>query len=209
MISLRDKTLRAAAFLALDWFYNRRAAAYYLCGALSACAVLWNFDTGLAVFVSWCAALAYQEILARGFKEATRPMLGHLFINAGFLAAVLAVFCGYTRMHSGSWPDFTGGFAYINYFYNLGFNMLPMSLVHEWNITAFAYAGGLLYAAIQLRRRQSTPKACAIFFLSVLGCGIFVYFQGRSAMSNLLFVSWPAMLIRAAGAQTLTRKNLL
>jgi len=202
-VPLRFLMPALAVSLAFLYFFRKSRAAYYGCGLLSAAAVLWNFDTGFVVLASWSLALIYSEALERGCRRAVAPALAHLALNAAFLTAFLAVFSTYTKIAAGRWPDFAGFFAYLGYFYGYGFNMYPMKLFHTWNIVALIYAAGLLYAAQKLHAGEAGPRAKAVFFLSVLGCGLFAYFQGRSFTPNLLFVAWPSVMIAALGFERL------
>jgi len=70
-----------------------------------------------------------------------------------------------------------------------------MTAVHPWNMVALAYAGGLLYAFVHLAERRPTPRSLCVFHLSVLGAGIFSYFQGRSHNGSLAIVSYPAIIL--------------
>ena len=58
--------------------------------------------------------------------------------------------------------------------------MLPMKLVHPWNIVVIIIMLGMVYAISKWYKKEMTPKASMVFLLSVLSVGFFVYFQGRS-----------------------------
>jgi hypothetical protein len=92
-------------------------------------------------------------------------------------------------------PDFFELMQYQIYFYQLGFAMLPMKLIHPWNLVAIVYLIGLVYAAQSVIIKNDTMNSKMVFLLSILGFGIFVYYQGRSHDFNLFDVCFPAILI--------------
>ncbi len=147
------------------------------------------------VFLTWLLTLLYSDIVKNGWRCAIPSALKHGARNAAMLATLVCLFSLHTKLRSGCWPDFGGFLTYVGYFYGYGFNMLPMVAHHPWNLVALVYGGGLLYAAIKLHAREHEPKAMNAFFLAILGCGIFAYYQGRSVTSNLIFVAWPAFLL--------------
>jgi hypothetical protein len=201
-VPLRMLFPAAAALLSLRYFYGGGNGAYYVCAAVCAFAPLWNFDTGFVCWLSWLLALGYAEISRRGWNS-VKPVLKHCAILCGMTLVAFGIFAAYTRFHSGQWPDIPALFLYMGYFYGSGFNMVPMSIVHAWNIPALIYAGGLLFAAVKLYENEPGPLPDAVFMLSVLGCGIFAYFQGRSVTPNLFVVCWPAVLLAVCGAKWL------
>jgi hypothetical protein len=70
------------------------------------------------------------------------------------------------------------------------------------------YATGLLLSIIALVEGTDTPRARLCFYLSVLGLRLFTYYQGRSALGNLLSASYPAVLLVVLIAADL-RRDLL
>jgi len=47
------------------------------------------------------------------------------------------------------------------------------------------------------RDRQQDLKLASVFAISVVGIGVFIYYQGRSHNYNLIAISWPAYLLLA------------
>jgi hypothetical protein len=93
------------------------------------------------------------------------------------------------------------------YFGALGGGMLPMTLIHPWNFVILIYIIGLTYSVCALfEKSMLTPKAAFIFLLSVMGVGLFVYFQGRSHNWNLLVVMGNALILLAVFADMLFEK---
>ena len=195
----------AALWLACKWFYEDSVAAKLSCGAVSALAVLWNFDTGIVLFTAWTLALAYQNLLRHGFSGGWNPALKDAAINAAFLFLSVGLYAFYTMAQAGAWPDFAGFLSFVGYFFGQGYFMIKMPLLHGWIGVALIYIAGLAYCAGILDRREYSPRACAVFFLSILGCGLFSYYQGRSVTSNLQFVSWPAIALAAMALEHIRR----
>jgi len=157
-------------------------------------AVFWNVDTGIIVFGTTCLyflLLAYLKPTADQRIEAAVSSMVLLF---GALIIVGLWFIITTKIGSGQFPDFSQFFRYQSFFYASGYFMLPMTVVQMWNIPALCYIAGFIYGAIYLKK---SPDAPIVLFLSVLGCGIFVWFQGRSYDLNIVTVSYPAFLITA------------
>jgi hypothetical protein len=73
--------------------------------------------------------------------------------------------------------------------------MLPMPRFGLWVPVLVVYAAALLLSLAALREGDDTPRARIHFFLSVLGLGLFSYYQGRSVVGNLMAAGYPAILI--------------
>jgi hypothetical protein len=100
-------------------------------------------------------------------------------------------------MRYGHIPDYGLFFRSQNVFYFYGLMMYPMTVIHPWNLLVLTYAIGILYAGAALADGEDGLQPKFIFFLSVLGVGIFTYFQGRSMDGTLPYVSYPALIIVA------------
>ncbi len=174
------------------WYYASLAAASF--------ALLWNADTGLVVFVAWTATMTFDACCAREYRKA----LQHLLRTGAGLALVYLSCTVYLRLRSGGWPDFGEQFLYQDLFYLCGYMMEPMPLAHPWNIVLLVYAAGLLCAVTSLVAGIPSARVSAVFFLSVMGAGIFSYYQGRSVDSNLMV--YPAILVTVVFADTLSRR---
>ena len=74
---------------------------------------------------------------------------------------------------------------------------LPLGPANPWMSVLGVYLLGLLIASIGWRRAPRAAGQDLVFYLSVLGWGLFSYYQGRSHILNLITVCWPALLISA------------
>ena len=69
--------------------------------------------------------------------------------------------------------------------------MLPLPPFGLWVPVLALYAVALLLAVAALAEGEDTPRARVHFFLSVLGLGVFTYYQGRSVLGGLMMAGYP------------------
>lgn len=186
-------------FLASRYYFRGGWRSYYASFVVGSLAILWNSDTGIVVLLSWLMTLVLQEVVMRRPWRAAR----HLLTGSGIFAATVAAYSLAMVVRYGHAPDYLSAVFYQKFYYFSGFGMLPMPVVHPWNIVALVYAAGLLFAAMHLAERRSDPRGLFVFHLSVLGAGVFSYFQGRSVNSTLAFASYPAIILAAFFADRL------
>lgn len=88
-------------------------------------------------------------------------------------------------------------FAYQKLFYTMGFAMLPLPRqIHPWmSVLAIYLLGIILTLTLWFKRAEESIRAEIILYLCLLGVGIFVYYEGRSHVNNLVNVCWPAILV--------------
>jgi len=172
--------------------------------ALGAAACLWNPDSGTIVLAAGFLLLVYDALLRRRPRELPlRLLLG--------VAAAAAVFVSFTlllRLRYGAFPDYARLFLASKAFYLYGMGMLPMPRFGLWVPVLVIYAAGLLRSLIALIEGEDTARARIFFFLAVFGVGIFSYYQGRSALGNLLAAGYPAILLFVLLADDL-RRNIV
>lgn len=182
-----------AASILLAGTYLRRPSCRIrsLVFALAAVGILWNFETGLVVLGSWILLLVAEGFYLGNVKRLILSLAG----GVALVAAVMGAFALYLRLRYGHYPDFLQMAGASKYFYLMGYAMLPMEVFHPWILVMVTYATGLLLSLGALVRRQWTPRAGMLLYLSVLGCGLFAQFQGRSVNPNLLATSYPAVII--------------
>jgi hypothetical protein len=179
-------------FLAAIYLKEENKIIYYSLFIISSIAILWNLDTGAIVFVSWFLLLVYDELFQQDKKIMIKNCITHLVTALSIFLAVIIGYSIYIYMRSGSFPNYFLFTQYQQFYYISGFAMLPMNLFHPWNIIILIYFVGLLYAIIN---RGNSYIAKIIFLLSVLGFGIFSYYQGRSHDDVLVVITYPAILL--------------
>ncbi len=195
----------ALGLLAATLYFRRRTTVRYaVTTGIAAVASIWNLDTGLVLWGSWLGTLVIMSLARRDFLSSAR----HLVIQSCSFFAVWMAFLLYLRLVSGQWSD--GGMLF--YFQKLvlsaGYFCLALVFPDMWVFVLTIYAVALAVAFLALRREKTNWLTPVTLMLALLGIGIFSYFMGRSAESNLVAVSYPAILlggILCAETEVLTR----
>jgi hypothetical protein len=172
--------------------------------ALGAAASLWNPDSGIIVLAAGFLLLVYDALLRR--RPGEIPV--RLLLGAAAAVAVIAFFSLYLRLRFGAFPDYTQLFLSPKAFYRYGAMMLPMPHFGLWVPVLTIYAAALLLSLAALVEGDDTPRARTFFSLSVLGLGLFTYYQGRSNLGTLTSAGYPAVLIGVLLAGDLRRRTL-
>ena len=157
--------------------------------------LLWNQDAGVVSLVSVIATLFYKDFCHMGIRRAVIALIGNLILTAVAIGLVLAAYGAFAFLRSSSWPDYGRMLTYQGIFYGAGYNCLPMKLLHPWNALALVYLVAMVYAVHRRHEGNASLGTCAVVYFTILGCGIFSYFQGRSHDLNLTAVAYPAVFI--------------
>ncbi|HNW44278.1 MAG TPA: hypothetical protein PKI19_07215 [Elusimicrobiales bacterium] len=185
---------------------NRSRKAYFLSYPLFALGVLWNPDYGTVSYLSLTAFYSYLEFNGQGTKSIFRKICGHLAVSLVFLAAAFAAYSAAIRIFYGSFPELLKMFSTIQIFSVVGSGMLPMpAAYHPWMLTAALYMTGLLYSFRHAVNRTVSPRPAVVFLLTVLGIGIFAYYQGRSHNWNLFASNFMPFLLLTIFAEDLLK----
>jgi len=181
----------------ITWKYFNKEGffLYYSSFIIYSISVLWNFDTGSVVFLSWILILIYKELKENNLKRGLKKILKHLLTGGIMFIVTVFIYAFYIKLRYGSFPVFIGSFKYQSIFYLYGYFMEPMKIIHPWNLVILIYLTGLSYGVRSLFDKEKDVTVYSIVFLSVLGLGLFTYFQGRSHDLSLPGVSYPALLI--------------
>ena len=194
------------------WFLSRfiasrtliRSAAMSL---MTAIGMLWNLDTGLAIWLAFGAYLFFRGLSTMsgsplndpvgaldGWKFLDYAKAGALHIVIPLVVCVLFFLMLYSKSNGS--VIFGWAISYQAVFYKLGFMMIPLpDYVHPWMSVLGVYLLGLLYAFRKWSVRLLCRRADIVGYASLLGIGLFVYYQGRSHILNLVTVCWPALVI--------------
>ena len=159
---------------------------YYLGTILLPFGILWNPDFGMIAVISWIALFVYTDFYTEDKKIAWKKIAIHLATGIIAIFVAFAIYSILQKMMYGSFPQISLMFSTLIVFSELGYFMLPMSLIHIWMIPVLCFTIGLTYSISCFVRKKITPKSAAIFLVSVLGFGTFAYFQGRSHNWNLM-----------------------
>ena len=172
-----------------------RQIVYFLGSALMAFGIIWNFEFGFVSYVAWLAFLCYYDFFTPEKKFNWKKILLHIGVWILSLVVAFAIYGFVQLAQYGQFPDFSLLTSTLFVFSAMGFFMLPMSLFHPWMLLVLVYMLGLLYSIRQLFKKDITPKAAAVFVISILGCGLFAYFQGRSHNWNFTVSLLPGVIV--------------
>jgi hypothetical protein len=156
--------------------------------AILGAGVLWNADAGVPALGAWIMCLCHQAIVRR---HCDPQSVGGAILSAA-AGAVEALSCaaviialGLTALafKGGAWPDLTMYWRHQKVFYEIGFFMLPMRLMHSWVAWTAVIMAALSFGIWPLSttaRDESLAIRSTLFGWAVLACGLFSYYQGRS-----------------------------
>ncbi len=171
-------------FLSSLYFKSKNKFLYYLLFFISALAILWNFDSGIIVFSSWIIALFYMEMFKSDIKIIIRNIIFHVIRGALAICLVSSGYVVYSFLRSGQMPNLSLFFLYQKLFYD-GFMMIAMPFPHIWILIMLIFLSGLLWSIRNLIIKDDNYKNISIFLLSILGIGLFSYYEGRSHDATL------------------------
>lgn len=187
-------------FLASMYFRAKSLIIYYLLPVFIAVGILWNPDTGIICALSWFLVMGFSEIqdgirMKKTKKEILRKLLFHFLNILEIITVVFIFFSIYIFFRSGVFPDYGDLMKYQKIYYQMGFGSMPMQLIHPWNLVILAFMLGLVKSLgsffWQGLAGESIFRSRILFLLSVLGTGLFAYYQGRShdwALVPLLYL---------------------
>lgn len=188
-----------ALVVLLAWRHGQHPTRFLYWGTmlLLSAGLLWNLDSGVPAFLSWLGFLCYGELFKPGWRRRLGRCLAHILAALLAAAASVLAYAVLIRLGYGAWPDFRQALVAQQLYYVAGYYMLPMNLPGLWMLVVLIYLAGLTYSAFALVQDRDTPRARLVFLLSILGLGLFSYFQGRSHVRLLARVSWPVFLLLA------------
>ena len=190
-------------YLFARYIKNRSRTLYGLCAATAGLAILWNPDSGIAVFGAWIALLSYQEFSALPAAPAAGRAAIHVMRAVGVFLSFVALYSGYAFIRYHAWPHWGMLTVNVPVFYRYGGMMLPLPPNHPWMLVIALYILTLARAGQSLLCRRSSPRQQFMLVTAVLGTGLFTYYQGRSHDNNLVLVIWPAIILLALCADEL------
>ena len=196
---------------------NRTLARGAVLSVLGATGLLWNLDSGLFIIVAYGAYLVSRLIAImlmsrQGAAPAgpepwsARTYLAALLLHVLITLSIVAAFLGYLLWKADRPLHLVWLVEYPRIFYSLGLMMLPLPhRIDPWMSVLCVYLLGLFRSLSAWRRSAPTVRDDVLFYLSILGLGLFVYYEGRSHVLNLVSVCWPAILVVAILADEVLR----
>jgi hypothetical protein len=198
------RTLFPSLGLVLAISYLRRPgrALFWVISALAAIASIWNLDTGFVLWGAWTLTLLAGDASVRAWRQAGL----HLLAQVALLAAAWLGFLFYLRLVSHQAPDL----GLLLYFQSMvvesGYFCVPLIVPGAWCFVVLLYLTGLVVAALAHLRRRLPWKGRVVLLLALTGIGMFSYYLGRSAESNLIAVCPPAIVLAGMmGSEMLAR----
>ncbi len=195
---------------------NFKKALYYFVFIICGFGILWNMDTGFVAIITWLGFLCWETLNASsvgGWKKTIQSIVFHTAMTLLSCLIVFGMLILYTWIRSGVLPDIREIAVYQVIFYQYGFYMLPMPLIHPWNLVALLYMTGICLCMCGWIKKglrsppdagpADTSRLNLVFLVSVMGLGLFSNYQGRSHDFNLLGVSWPAFILMGLFADAL------
>jgi hypothetical protein len=157
-------------------------------------AIVWNLDSGVAVFGALMASMLVR-LLPGGSTERGRNV--RLLLTSALLPiALVGLFFVFLYFKSDGRIHLTDWVKYQEVFYSTGFGMLPMPRYpHPWMVVLGLYLFGIVGGVWSRLERRPSADWDILLYLSIMGLGLFTYYQGRSHDVVLTFVIWPAILI--------------
>ena len=195
-------------FLAARYFRHPSRRLYAALTLVTALAPLWNLDTGSVLWLSWTATVAIRFFTREGFVPAVKQAL----IQLGALLGACALFLLYLRLVSGQWPHPALATAFQTLTVANGYFCIPLTLPDTWLLVPVFYAVSLATIIYFHLQKRATWLTDFMLMLTLLGIGLFDYFMGRSAESNLMWCIYPLVLLAgifADGTASLVAKGRL
>lgn len=202
----------AASVLAFYVYARRptlgRASVISLIGAVGS---LWNVDSGVMIGLAFAVFLLSKwAFLQVRFRHSATRVQMHLILallcQIAIFAISASVMFAYMALKADGVMHWSWLYEYQRVFYGLGFMMLPLPTApHPWMAVLAVYLMGICMALASWQRHALSKRADLLMFVSCLGIGLFVYYEGRSHVLNLISVCWPALLLSALLADHLLR----
>ncbi len=193
-------------FLAMLYLNKRTRILYWISFFIMASSVLWNPEFGIVCYLSWISFLLFIDLFSASGELQIKKILSHCIVAAATLALVFYAFKLTVYLFYGASPDMTEVWSTIVIFGKLGFGLLPMSLLHPWNLIVLFLILGCIYSVSNIYHRTITNRTAIVFLVFVISTGYFFYFQGRSHNWNLSFCSGFSFLLITLLADEFWRK---
>lgn len=171
---------------------------------ISALAIFWNLETGFIVLALWILFLGYEVLFfyktkdKKVYKEIVKIILMICFAILIFFIILNLI----TFTRTGNLISLKNIIFGQSIFSGSGFFMVKMNILHPWILLVIVYAIALCTSIKNLKfmnktdgDKQCYEKSSIIFALSILGMGIFAYYQGRSMDDTFYRVLYPGIIL--------------
>lgn len=172
---------------------------------LSSLALFWNLDTGIVILGTWFITLSYETIVTNSLKDKKTyiQIVKYVIMTVMSVIIYLLLINILAFVRTGKIVGIMNLIYGQSNFIGSGYYMIKMELWHPWLILAIVYIIGLVVPLSQIKKRDENisndklVKYIAILAVTILGCGIFTYYQGRSHNSVFYSVLYPAIILVA------------
>ncbi|MEM4248316.1 MAG: hypothetical protein QXH80_03530, partial [Candidatus Nanoarchaeia archaeon] len=180
--------------------YSRQLFISMIASSILGYFILWNLDSGIVTLIAWLGFISIfslQKILQdkkNNIKSYSIFFILNLLCAGIFSMIALFLIIRYNAIEL----PFSKFFEMQKLFYKQGLMMITLPLqLHPWLIVASIYIVAFSIGLYKILRNHSicSFKNLLAFYLSILGIGLFSYYQGRSHDLNLPTVSWPFLTI--------------
>lgn len=157
---------------------------YIIC----AISLIWNLESGIATLVGWCGLHFYLNFnKSERFKEILKIGISGITTIVSTFATILII----TYLHSGKIINPLGLFFGQFIFYQKGFFMLKMNIFEQPFLLVIAiYLISMGKSIKSLIENNISKNDILNFTFSIIGFGLFTYFQGRSHVLCITGCSW-------------------
>lgn len=191
-------------YLTSVYFKTKSLVFYWVCFGVFALGILWNLDVGLVLFLAFLLSLIFSELGDfKNFKSFFIRAFKHILSGLFSLAVICGFFALATFIQSGRWPDFSLLTRYQKLFLAGYLNIPLVPPPHMWFIIIFIYLAALLVCAGAIYKKTISYSTIIIFYLALLGFGLFAYFEGQSSDITLFRTSYPAIILSLMFIDTL------
>ena len=156
-------------------------------------AIFWNIESGIAALAGWGSLHFYLNL---NKKDRLKQII-KVFIKTSlsvFIAFFAIFICTYIQSHQIINPVsmFFGQFV----FYAKGFYLKKMDIIEQpFVLVVIVYLIALSNSIISAVENRITQTDILKFTFSVIGFGLFTYYQGRSHVLCLIACSWPMYIL--------------
>ncbi len=165
----------------------------YIGYIISSVAMFWNFESGIVALAGWSSLHFYLSL-----NSPHRIKL----IAKVFLKTIISILCTFftifivTYIHSSAIINPLGLFFGQFIFYNKGFAMLKMNILEQpFLLVLIVYLISIADSIKAVIEKNISKQDSLKFTFSIIGFGLFTYFQGRSHILCLTACSWPMLIL--------------
>lgn len=164
-------------------------------GAFLGLAMIWNLDSGIPVAGGILLCLCMLCVFSK-FQAARSKNIRCILLTIFVAVIVLIVFASYLELKSWFLVNWFDIYKYQRIFYSLGVAQSPMYL-DIWIVILMIYLFGIMYSFFKWINDGdcNNVTTASIFYVSILGVGLFSYYEYRANPFNLMSVCWPAILL--------------